>query len=152
MFDLAAIVGAIKIPESEQKPSVVAVDLTKLKPALPKVAAVATTGKNAKVDPKIAAKAKAEAANPARYWVQIATGQASALPFDYRKWSKKSPDLFKKQEGWTSVWGKNSRLLVGPFADMKAAKKWEGDFKKAGGDGFGWKSEAGVEVKKLAAK
>jgi hypothetical protein len=160
VFDLAAIVSSIEIPESEQKPSAVPVDLKKIKPAAPKSAATEDVSKTAKadpkiaakVDPKIAAKVKAEAANPARFWVQIATGEASALGFDYRKWSKKSPELFKGQNGWTSAWGKTSRLLVGPFADMKIAKKWEGDFKKAGGNGFMWKSENGIVVTTLRVK
>ncbi len=151
-FDLASIVSAIEIPESEQTPSAIAVDLKKIKPVAPKVAAVEVGSKTAKIDPKIAAKAKSEAANPARFWVQIATGEASALGYDYRKWSKKSADLFKGQSGWTSAWGKTDRLLVGPFADQKAAKKWEGDFRKAGGDGFMWKSENGVAVTALKSK
>jgi len=151
-FDLASIVSAIEIPESEQKPSAVPVDLKKIKPAAPKLAAADASAKTAKVDPKAAAKTKAEASNPARFWVQIATGDASALGFDYRKWSKKSADLFKGQSGWTSVWGRTSRLLVGPFADLKAAKKWEADFKKSGGDGFMWKSENGVVVTALKSK
>lgn len=150
-FDLASIVSAIEIPESEQKPSAIPVDLKKIRPATPKVAAV-DTGTKAKVDPKVAAKAKLEASNPARFWVQIATGEASALGFDYRKWTKKSAELFKGHNGWTSAWGKTSRLLVGPFADMKVAKKWESDFKKAGGDGFMWKSENGVVVTALKSK
>lgn len=149
-FDLAAIVGSIQIPESEQKPSVAAVDLKKLKVAAPK-SAVADAAKAAKADPKAAAKAAA-ATNPARFWVQIATGQASALSFDYRKWTKKSATLFKGKEGWTSAWGKTDRLLVGPFADLKASKKWEADFRKAGGDGFAWKSENGVVVSALKGK
>lgn len=151
-FDLASIVSAIEIPESEQKPSAVPVDLKKIRPATPKVAGADTGTKAIKVDPKVAAKAKLEASNPARFWVQIATGGASALGYDYRKWSKKSTELFKGQNGWTSAWGKTSRLLVGPFADMKTAKKWESDFKKAGGDGFMWKSENGVVVTALKSK
>ncbi|MCF8472848.1 MAG: hypothetical protein K9G27_08665, partial [Sphingomonadaceae bacterium] len=65
-FDLGAIVEAIDIPESEQRPSQIPVDLKKLKPVV-------------KVDPKLAAKAKAEKDHPARFWVQIATGNATAL-------------------------------------------------------------------------
>jgi Flp pilus assembly protein TadD len=151
-FSLDAIVGAIEIPESEQRPSQIPVDLKKLKPATPKALAAAEASKAAKVDPKLAAKAKLEAANPARFWVQIATGEASALGFDYRKWTKKNPELFKAQNPWTSPWGKTARLLVGPFADMKAAKKWEGEFKKAGGGGFMWKSENGVPVNAIKGK
>jgi Flp pilus assembly protein TadD len=149
-FSLDAIVGAIEIPESEQRPSEVPVDLKKLKPVTPKAAADAS--KAAKIDPKAAAKAKLEAANPARIWVQIATGEASGLGFDYRKLTKNNPILFKAQKPWTSPWGKTARLLVGPFADVKAAKKWEGDFKKAGGDAFMWKSEIGVPVNALKVK
>lgn len=151
-FDLASIVSAIEIPESEQKPSAVPVDLKKIKPVAPKSVGAVDVAKTAKIDPKAAAKTKAEPANPARFWVQIATGDASALGFDYRKWSKKSAELFKGQNGWTSAWGKTSRLLVGPFADQTAAKKWEGDFRKAGGDGFMWKSENGVVVTTLKSK
>jgi Flp pilus assembly protein TadD len=149
-FSLDAIVGAIEIPESEQRPSEIPVDLKKLKPVTPKAAEDAS--KAAKIDPKAAAKAKLEAANPARIWVQIATGEASGLGFDYRKLTKNNPVLFKAQKPWTSPWGKTARLLVGPFADAKAAKKWEGDFKKAGGDAFMWKSEIGVPVNALKVK
>ncbi len=149
-FSLDAIVGAIEIPESEQRPSEVPVDLKKLKPVTPK--AVADASKAPKLDPKAAAKAKLEAANPARIWVQIATGEASGLGFDYRKLTKNNPVLFKAQKPWTSPWGKTARLLVGPFADVKAAKKWEGDFKKVGGDAFMWKSEIGVPVNALKVK
>jgi Flp pilus assembly protein TadD len=149
-FSLDAIVGAIEIPESEQQPSEIPVDLKKLKPVTPK--AVADASKAPKIDPKAAAKAKLEAANPARIWVQIATGEASGLGFDYRKLTKNNPALFKAQKPWTSPWGRTARLLVGPFPDMKAAKKWEGDFKKAGGDAFMWKSEIGVPVNALKVK
>ncbi|MVZ97326.1 hypothetical protein EUU23_06360 [Sphingorhabdus sp. IMCC26285] len=151
-FDLAAIVGAIEIPESEQKPSAVAVDLKKIKPAAPKIAVAEDPAKMPKTDPKNAPKVKAVAPSPARFWVQIATGEAGALAVDYRKFVKKNPDLYKSTSGWTSSWGKTSRLLVGPFVDQKLAKKWEADYKKAGGDGFMWKSENGVVVTALKGK
>lgn len=152
-FDLAAVVSTIQIPDDERKSSVVAVDLRKITPAQPRPTTTAdAASRTAKPDPRAIAKAKPIAIVPARYWVQIATGQASALSYDYGKWVKKAPELFKKQAGWTAPWGRTSRLLVGPFADQKAAKKWEVDFKKAGGDSFGWKSEAGEEVTKLKSK
>lgn len=147
-FDLASIVGSIEIPESEQKLSAVPVDLKKLKPVAPKVAEVAV--KNGKADPKTTK--VAPPANPARQWVQIATGAESALGFDFRRLAKKSPELFKGKEGWTSAWGKTSRLLVGPFTDVKDAKKWEADFRKSGGGGFVWKSDDGTVVTKLKSK
>jgi Flp pilus assembly protein TadD len=138
-FNLGAIVEAIDIPESEQRPSQIPVDLKKLKPVV-------------KVDPKLAAKAKAQKDNPARYWVQIATGNADALGFDYRKLSKTYAVLLKSRNAFTAEWGRTDRLLVGPFADQKAAKKWEGDYKKAGGDAFMWKSEIGEVVNPLKTK
>jgi hypothetical protein len=146
-FDLGAIVGAIDIPESEQQPSQVPVDLKKLKPLTPKA-----TAEPAKVDPKVAAKAKAQKDHPARYWVQIATGNANALGLDYRKLIKTYPALLKGRNPYTSEWGRTDRLLVGPFPDLKAAKKWEADYKKAGGDAFMWKSEIGEVVNPLKTK
>jgi hypothetical protein len=150
LFDLAAIVGAIDIPESEQEPSAIAVDLKRLR-ALTSKPAVAEPLKGTKPDLKSAAKALTTA-NPARFWVQIATGEASALGYDYRRWAKKNAGLFKEQSGWTSAWAKTDRLLVGPFADLKTSKKWEADFRKAGGSGFAWKSENGVVVNALRGK
>lgn len=138
-FDLGAIAEAIDIPESEQRPSQTPVDLKKLKPVV-------------KVDPKLAAKAKAEKDHPARFWVQIATGNASALGFDYRKLSRTYAVLLKSRNAFTAEWGRTDRLLVGPFADQKAAKEWEGDYKKAGGDAFMWKSEMGEVVNPLKTK
>ncbi|MBJ7253433.1 MAG: hypothetical protein JHD25_01500 [Sphingomonadaceae bacterium] len=149
-FDLGAIVGAIDIPKSEQQPLQAPVDLKKLKPLAPK--ATAEPAKVAKVDPKVVAKAKAQKDHPARYWVQIATGNANALGFDYRKLIKTYAALLKARNPYTSEWGRTDRLLVGPFPDLKAAMKWEADYKKAGGDAFMWKSEIGEVVNPLKTK
>jgi tetratricopeptide (TPR) repeat protein len=145
-FDLGSVVNAIEIPESEQRRTA-AVDLKKLKPAAPK-----QTPEEAKA---AAAKGKPGAKttiSPARFWVQIATGDKSAVGYDYKNWTKKKPDLFKGLSGWSAPWNKTSRLLVGPFADMKAAKKFEADFRKAGGNGFMWKSEEGAVVEPIKGK
>jgi len=58
-FDLGALVNSIEIPENEQVPSQVPVDLTKLKAAAPKASAL-DAAKTTKIDPKAAAKAKLE--------------------------------------------------------------------------------------------
>lgn len=150
-FDLGALVQSIEIPESEQKRTIAPVDLNAIKKAQAKTEAA--QGAAAK-DPKTG-KPKAEPktpAQPARIWVQVATGAEAALGGDYRRFAKKSPELFKGKEGWTSAWGKSSRLLVGPFPDSKAAKKWDADYRKAGGNSFVWQSENGLVVKKLGAK
>jgi hypothetical protein len=141
-FDLGALVQSIEIPESEQRREV-ALERRQASTALA-AAKDPKTGK-AKVEPKTPPQ-------PARIWVQIATGAEAALPTDFRRMSRKSPALFKGQSGWTSDWGRTSRLLVGPFPDTKAAKKWEADFKKEFGDAFVWQSANGTVVDKLAAK
>jgi Flp pilus assembly protein TadD len=147
-FDLGSIVESIAIPEQEQVRAVAPVDLKKIKPVAPKAEDAAKADGSAK-----AGKAGKVAANPARIWVQIATGaDGNGLLYDYRRWAKKAPPLFTTVAGYTAVWSKSRRLLVGPFADMKAAKKWEADFRKNGGDGFVWTSENGVAVDPLKGK
>lgn len=150
-FDLDALVQSIEIPESEQTRTVAPVDLNAIKKAQAKAeTAQGAAAKDPKTGkPKVEPKA---APQPARIWVQVATGAEAALGGDYRRFAKKSPELFKGKEGWTSVWGKSSRLLVGPFADGKAAKKWDADYRKAGGNSFVWQSENGLVVKKLGGK
>ncbi len=146
-FDLGAVVGSIEIPEAEQKSSITPVDLKKIKQAAPKVAT--------DIDPKTGLKIKPGAKTlnqPARIWVQIATGNVSAVGYDYKGWVRKKPELFKGREGWTAIWGKTGRLLVGPFATTREANKWTADFAKAGGKGFVWSSENGAIVEKLRAK
>ena len=141
-FDLGAYVKALEVPEAEQKPSVVAVDLKKIKPVTPKAVT------EAKADNKLGAD-KAPA-NPARHWVQLATGNSSAFSYDFKQMAKKNPDLFSGQEGWSSAWGSSDRLLIGPFGTVGEARKWEVDFRKSGGDGFVWQSGDGTVVEKVS--
>lgn len=159
LASLAAIASSIEIPPEElaQTDNAIGADtLAKLRDDK-KRADAAEAAKRAKEDAaakekaEADAKAKAEAAekkaNPARAWVQVATGaNAKALATDFGKFAKKSPALFKGKSGATAEWGKTRRLLVGPFKDRKAAQDWLGDYKKAGGDGFLFNSEAGQDV------
>lgn len=146
-FDLGNVVELIAIPESEQIRKVAPVDLKAIKP-------VAVKADTAKADlAEKAGKAAKPAVQPARIWVQIATGSdMNGLAFDYRRLAKKTPALFANVAGHTAAWGKSRRLLAGPFADIKAAKKWEADFRKNGGNGFVWQSEAGLAVDPLKGK
>src|SRR3546814_5181371 len=103
----------------------------------------------AKADADAKAKEEAEKkkANPARLWVQIATGSnLKALAFDYHRFAKRNAALFKGQSGSTADWGQTRRLVVGPFKDRKSAPAWLADYKKAEGDGFLFGSEAGEHV------
>jgi hypothetical protein len=156
-FDLGAIVGAIDIPEAEKTSTVAAVDLkriaaaAKAKAAEAKAAETEITKKAEDKKAKTAAKTAAPE-SPARIWVQIATGAETGFSGDIRNFRRKYPELAKGRESWSSPWGKSSRLLIGPFAEIKDAKKWEADFRKAGGNGFVWRSEKGTEVKPLKSK
>lgn len=159
LASLADIVGSIEIPPEElaQPDNAIGADtLAKLlddkrradaaEDAKREKDAVAAKAK-AEADIKAKAEAAEKKANPPRIWVQVATGaNARALATDYGKFAKKSPDLFKGKAGATAEWGKTRRLLVGPFKDRKAAQDWLTGYKKAGGDGFLFNSEAGQAV------
>ncbi len=144
-FNLDAVIQSIEVPESERTARVAAVDLKAIQRTQARAAQDAAVKDKARTDPK-------KPVDVARIWVQVATGNEAAMGGDYGRLARKSPDLFKGKDGWTSPWGKSSRLLVGPFADTKAAKKWEADFRKTGGSGFVWQSESGTPVKKLGSK
>ncbi|MGH6653528.1 MAG: SPOR domain-containing protein [Sphingopyxis sp.] len=159
LASLADIVGSLEIPAEEMAATSGAVDaatLARLRDDKRKAdaAAEAKRAKDAaaaKVKAETDAKAKAEAAekkaNPARLWVQVATGaNVRALAADYAKFAKKNAALFKGKSGGSTEWGKTRRLLVGPFKDKKSADAWLADYKKAGGDGFLFNSDAGQEV------
>lgn len=88
--------------------------------------------------------------NKARYWVQIATGRdTNALKYDYRRISRKQSSLFAGKSALTSKWGSTNRLVVGPFDNLSAAKKFESAYRKGGGDGFVWRSGSGTVVTPL---
>jgi len=159
LASLADIVSSIEIPPEEMAPSDNAVGAATLAKLLEdkRKAEAAEEAKRAKEEAaakaraEADAKAKAEAdkkkANPARIWVQIATGSnPKALAFDYNRFAKRNAALFKGKSGSTAEWGQTRRLLVGPFKDRTAAQDWLADYKKAEGDGFLFNSEAGEAV------
>ncbi len=159
LASLADIVGSIEIPAEELAQSGNAIGADTLASLLDdkRKAEAAEAAKRekdaaaARLKAEAEAKAKEEAAakkaSPARIWVQVATGaNAKALATDFGKFAKKNAALFKGKAGGTTEWGKTRRLLVGPFKDRKAAQDWLADYKKAGGDGFLFNSEAGQSV------
>ncbi len=114
----------------------------------------------AKAKAEAAAKAKAEAEekkrladNPARIWVQIATGRdVAALGFDLRRMRRTYADALGSEAGWTAEWGATRRLLIGPYASAAKARDAAAAIKKSGGDAFVWNSEAGEDVTKIGGK
>lgn len=100
------------------------------------------------------AEARAEAERlrrqPARFWVQVATGSnVSALGFDCRRLAREYEALFARQQCATAAWNRTRRLVVGPFRNEDAAQAWYRDYRRAGGNGFVWSSDAGEEVTPL---
>lgn len=175
--NLADIIRAIDVPESERQSSVAAVDLSEIakmqaaRRAERESAAAAAADKAKKA---AAAKAKAEAdakakklaeekkkaaeekarlaANPSRNWVQIGTGaNRSALAFTLKGLRKKYDDV-APQDSWVASWGRTNRLLIGPFASFTRAKTVESKLKAAGADVFAWQSDAGEVVERLPSK
>jgi cell division septation protein DedD len=164
--------AAMDIPESERSTGSAPVDLaavariqTERRQAQEAVAAKAAAEKAkreaaAKAKAEAAAKAKAAAeekarlaANPARTWVQIATGRdVDALAFDLRRLRRTYADVLGNETGWTAEWGATRRLLVGPFSTSAKAKDAVAAIKKSGGDAFIWSSEAGEDVVKIGGK
>jgi len=162
LVSLADIISSIEIPPEEMaRPddAVGAATLAKLledkrKAEAAEEAKRAKEEAAAKAKTEADAKAKAEAekkkANPARIWVQIATGaNPKALAFDYNRFAKRNAALFQGKSGSTAEWGQTRRLLVGPFKDRKAAQDWLAEYKKASGDGFLFTSEAGEAVEPI---
>jgi Flp pilus assembly protein TadD len=162
LASLADIVGSIEIPAEElarPNDAIGADTLAKLLEDKRKAEA-AEAAKRAKDEAAARAKAEADAkakeeaakkkAHPARIWVQIATGaNLKALAFDYNRFAKRNAALFKGKAGATAEWGQTRRLLVGPFANRKAAQDWLADYKKAEGDGFLFDSEVGEIVEPI---
>ncbi len=163
---LADIIRAIDVPESERQSSVAAVDLAEIQ-ALQATRRAERQAAADKAKKAAAAKAKAEAdakakaeaaekarlaANPARNWVQIATGaDKGALAFTLKRLRAKYDEI-GPQDAWIANWGRTNRLVIGPFASFARAQAIEKSLKGAGADVFAWKSDVGEELSRLAGK
>lgn len=137
---LASVIAGLEV----EQPTVVALPT----PARPDAAGKSASKADPKKDKKEAAKPKPE---PARWFVQVASGtNKTAFAGDFRKLRKKAPDLLGKQQAWTQPYGGRHRMVVGPFADQKAAKAFEKKLIAAGIDGFAWQSAEGKPPEKIA--
>lgn len=89
-------------------------------------------------------------AHPARAWVQVATGQdVSALKFDWRRISRKAPELLGDFKPHVTPWGQANRLLAGPVTDAAKARELVNALKEQGIDTFPYSSPEGEEIKLL---
>ena len=92
--------------------------------------------------------------HPSRIWVQLATGRDKpALGFDWRKFGRDDPEVFKGRKPFTSAFGQSTRLIPGPFESQAQANAFIAQLKKAGVAGaYVWTSPAGQVVDSLAVK
>jgi hypothetical protein len=169
-WSLADMVGSLPVPEAERAASANALSLAEVEAIAAQrrraQVAAATEARNraaAEVREREEAaeqtrvRAAAEAAareeaetrrrNPARIWVQVATGaDVSALGFDCRRLARQYASSFEGQSCASAAWNRTRRLVVGPFRNQGAAREWLNGYSRAGGNGFIWSSDAGEEV------
>lgn len=93
---------------------------------------------------------QAEPDHPRRVWVQIATGRdRSALRFDWRRFSRKAPDVLEGKGPFVTSWGETNRLLAGPFVNTRVARTAVNDLSEADIDSFIFTSPEGKEIEEL---
>jgi Flp pilus assembly protein TadD len=99
------------------------------------------------------AKKRELAKHPARYWVQVGTGNSKggAAP-TIRKVREQAGDTLSRYGSATVPWKATQRLLVGPFGSEAEAKKAVSALGKKGVNATTFASSQGQEVSKLATK
>lgn len=155
-LSLAEIFADLGQPTTQAEAASGAVDVRKILPAKPKPLEVVKIIEKPKAEAKPLAKPKKPAlpAHPSRIWVQIGVGRdKDAIAFDWRRHTQQAPELFKGREAHVSEMGRTNRILVGPFATLKAANQFVVDLRKAGFQGaLPWSSPAGQVVDLLSTK
>ncbi|SNS19289.1 Sporulation related domain-containing protein [Sphingomonas laterariae] len=107
----------------------------------------------AKADAEAKEAAKAKAAQPERYWVQVASGKNKAdLPKVWARLKADKPKFFNGRSPWVSSWRASNRLLVGPFKTEEEAQGFVNQLAKGGMSTIQFTSRAGVPVEKLTLK
>ncbi|MFM8499718.1 MAG: SPOR domain-containing protein [Chakrabartia sp.] len=88
--------------------------------------------------------------NPARLWVQIATGRNTAgLPGTWRNLKSQAPKALGDQKPWSVPYLQTNRLLVGPMRSSKAARDLVKDLASEGVKAMVFNSEAGQEIERV---
>jgi Flp pilus assembly protein TadD len=164
LADVAALVASL--PEVVQPepaaatpaPSVTAAPKPKAAAPTPPKKLAANTAKAAAPKETVAAAKKppvkkAEPAEPARHWVQVAGGaDKGALPREFARLKAKAPKLFATRSAWTTPLRATNRLLVGPFKSEGEAQGFVNELRKSDLSAFAWTSETGQKIEKLAAR
>ncbi len=175
-WSMAELVASIEIPATERAASADALSLADLEAiaterraaqraaaAEARSRAVADARERSAADAEARRRAEAEAQaraeaerirrNPARIWVQVATGaNVAALAFDCRRLAREHGAAWAGQSCSSATWNRTRRLVVGPFRTMAAARSWETAYKRGGGDAFIWSSDAGEDVSPVGGR
>lgn len=160
--DFASAFGSLQLPPEETKPSVPAVDITRItpaRPAPPPAPPPTVTRGGTRPDGPTAVsrgtdkKAKpATPAHPSRIWVQVLTGaNRELLPSEWRRLVRAAPEAFRGKRPYVTPWRSNFRLLTGPFESEAAAQTFLNVLGRADVDGFIWTSAAGQAIDALPA-
>ena len=142
-LSLAEAFSDLGKPTTTVAPASGAVDIRKITPAKPKPPP-------AKVEPP----KPPPPSHPSRIWVQLGVGRdKGAMAFDWRRLTRKAPDVFRGQKPYVSDMGQTNRMLTGPFESKAAANKFIGELRDAGVDGpYLWLSPAGQVVDDLPGR
>lgn len=100
-----------------------------------------------------AEKVAAAKRNPARIWVQVATGRNdSGLALTLQRLRSDNEAALKNLGGWSAPYKATNRILVGPLKSTAAARELVGKLAKNGVSAMTWSSDAGDEVEKIATR
>jgi Flp pilus assembly protein TadD len=122
--------------------------------------ALAATGAAAKEDAAEKAKREEEeerkrvaAQNPARVWVQIATGaNKSGLPITWKRIRETAPEALKGAAAWYAPYKSTNRLLVGPYKGQNEARSLVNKLSAKGVATTTYTSDAGQEISRLSSR
>lgn len=153
---LSAIIASI-VPEEESvaAPLPTAAQLKAARAVAQKKAVAEAAAKLAKDEAakELAEKAALAKRNPARVWVQVATGSNEAgLPGTWKQLKEKAPDVFKGQSASVVPYKATNRMVVGPFKSQSEARALVNAMIKAGLQGSTYASDAGQEVSRVGGK
>ena len=115
--------------------------------------AAAATAAEATAKKEREERAAAAKRNPARIWVQVATGSNDAgLALTWRRIRDANAATLKGQSGWSAPFRATNRLLAGPLPSAAAARTLVNALAKNGVQTTIWSSEAGDSVERIAAR
>lgn len=156
VFSLAAVVRTLELePESQPVALPDEAKMRALRIAAQRKAAAEEKARQEKLEQerKAAEEAAKARRNPARIWVQIATGNnTQGLPGTWRSLKSRAPKSLGDQKPWFVPFRQTNRLLVGPVRSSAEARNLVNDLAKEGIQATVFSSEAGQEIDRVNSK